>query len=95
MNHPHDIDSPPGNSKQSAEIAVPKLPVVGFQVLVFWNQRASMRKVLEGVELLFHLKDESIRGASATTNCRSPGIVSRWIRLLEGKRQSVEDHEVV
>ena len=61
MNHAQDINGLPGDSKHSAIVAMQKVKVVRSQVLVFWNQRASLRKMFQGVELLFDLEDKSIR----------------------------------
>ena len=72
MNHTHDVDGLPGDSKQSSVIAVQKMPVVRAQALVFSNQRVSLGKMLQGMELLFHLKDESIRVGGTVCGDEAP-----------------------
>ena len=61
MNHTRYVDALSGNSKQSAVVAIQKVPVLSSQAPVLDNQWASLRKVLQGMELLFHLEDKLIR----------------------------------
>ena len=72
MNHAHDVNGLPGDSKQSAIVTIQKVTVVRSQVLVLWDQRTSLRKMLQRIELLFHLEDESISVGRTVCGNKAP-----------------------
>ena len=82
MNDTHHIDRLSGDSKESAVVAIQKMSIVSSQTLVLRNQWASLRKMLEGMELLFHLEDKSIRTCRTVCSNVVPDGLNLGLRSL-------------